>query len=49
MSIAAANFPGEKFAAAIIGCVIVQAIVCSLYVRWQRRATGRGRARAGEM
>jgi bile acid:Na+ symporter, BASS family len=36
ISIAAANFPGENFAAAIILCVIVQAIVCPLYVRWQR-------------
>jgi bile acid:Na+ symporter, BASS family len=37
ISIAAANFPGEEFGAAIILCVIVQAIVCPLYVRWQRR------------
>lgn len=32
----ASRHPGV---AAIITCVVVQAIVCPLYVRWQRRAT----------
>jgi len=36
-TITTANFPGERFSAAIILCLIVNAIVCFPYVGWHRR------------
>lgn len=39
ISIATANFPGRNFVAAVILCMVVQGIVCPLYVKWLRRRT----------
>jgi bile acid:Na+ symporter, BASS family len=39
ISIATANFPGRNFVAAVILCLVVQGIVCPLYVKWLRRRT----------
>ncbi|MDM7923922.1 MAG: bile acid:sodium symporter [Pyrinomonadaceae bacterium] len=37
LSIAAANYPGQNFAAAVILCTLVNAVVFSPYVKWHRR------------
>jgi bile acid:Na+ symporter, BASS family len=40
-TIATVNFPGESFTAAVILCLLINAVVVGAYVRWQQ-----GRARA---
>jgi bile acid:Na+ symporter, BASS family len=37
ISIATATYPGNNFAGAVILLMVVQGIVCPLYVKWQRR------------
>jgi bile acid:Na+ symporter, BASS family len=39
LAIAAANYPGQNFAVAIILCLIVNGIIAKVYLRWRRKYT----------
>jgi BASS family bile acid:Na+ symporter len=42
ISIATASFPGRNFVAAVILCLVIQGIVCPLYVKWLRSRNAAG-------
>jgi BASS family bile acid:Na+ symporter len=48
ITIATANFPGERVSASVILCLIVNAVVCAAYLRWQKHRTSRPRVTIGE-